>query len=192
VTSLSHAKRLRAAVRGLDLAGYQANRLVRSSASANSSSALLLQTKRARVMESLTPPRDSNGRSSRPEFVEFRNRIQRLVESLVGLRDVASDTKSWREQERVEVKLESAAVIVKFFVAEFSWETASELAHHFQSSFGKLDPVFLDAPTGKTIKLARSGEKRAATGSCTDKKTRSSRLSGILSMPGTPSRSRRT
>ena len=106
-------------------------------------------------MESLTPPRDSNGRSSRPEFVEFRNRIQRLVESLVGLRDVASDTKSWREQERVEVKLESAAVIVKFFVAEFSWETASELAHHFQSSFGKLDPVFLDAPTGKTIKLAR-------------------------------------
>jgi len=70
-------------------------------------------------MESLTPPRDSNGRSSRPEFVEFRNRIQRLVESLVGLRDVASDTKSWREQERVEVKLESAAVIVKFFVAEF-------------------------------------------------------------------------
>ena len=63
-----------------------------------------------RAMESLTPPRDSNGRSSRPEFVEFRNRIRRLVESLVGLRSAASEGKSWRKQERVEVKLESAAV----------------------------------------------------------------------------------
>ena len=113
-------------------------------------------------LEGVPPRQDSNGRSGRPEFVQFRSRIQRLVESLVGLRNSSAAAQDWREQERVEVKLESAAVIVEFFVAKLSWETANELAHHFQSSFAQFAPVFLDAPAPRIFKLGKSREKEGS------------------------------
>ena len=58
----------------------------------------------------------------RPEFVEFRNRIKRLVDSLVTLRNTPLPPHSFSGQERVEVKLESESVIIEFFVAQLSWD----------------------------------------------------------------------
>ena len=67
--------------------------------------------------------------------IEFRNRVKRLVDSLVALRDLPPADRRWAgTQERVEVTLESEAVIVEFFVAQLPWETGSDLVHTFQLS----------------------------------------------------------
>lgn len=116
-------------------------------------------------MESITGPPGRDSRAGRPQFVEFRDRMKRLVESLVALRELPSPENPWAGgTERVEVTLESEAVIVEFFVAQLRWESGSELTHNFQLSFGKFAPVFLDSPTKTSFKLGKSREKEGSYG----------------------------
>lgn len=104
-------------------------------------------------------------RPGRTDFVEFRNRVKRLVESLVALRDLPSPDHPWRaEQERVEVTLESQAVIVKFFVAQLTWEIGSTLVHDFQRTFGKFAPVFLDSSNSAGFRLGKAREQSGSFG----------------------------
>ena len=111
--------------------------------------------------ESIGCHQGAGERAGRPEFVEFRKRIERLVGSLVVLWDRPPSGRPWtRDQESVEVKLESEAVIVKFFVTQLPWETGSELAHSFQLSFAKHAPVFLDSPTGSLFRLGEATPER--------------------------------
>lgn len=106
----------------------------------------------------------SGGHTRQPEFVEFRNRIRRLVNSLVALRNLPPGASWAPDQERVEVQLESEAVIVEFFVAQLPWETASAIMHNFQRSFAKFRPLFLDSLTATLLKLEKSREKEGSYG----------------------------
>ena len=118
-----------------------------------------------RARDRISGHQGSGGRTGRPDFVEFRNRIKRLIDSLVALRDLPPADRPWaRGQERVEVTLESEAVIVEFFVAQLPWETGSELVYTFQLSFAKLGPVFLDSPARDLFRLGKSREKEGGYG----------------------------
>ena len=102
--------------------------------------------------------RGADAHNARPEFVEFRNRIRRLVESLVGLRDVPPAHHSFGGQERVEVKLESDAVIVQFFVSQLPWKAATSLVNAFRATFANLSPLFLNSFGGYSLKISKSRE----------------------------------
>jgi hypothetical protein len=115
-----------------------------------------------RGITNIGPADDSEKRAGRPDFVDFRNRIKRLVDSLVELRDPAPTGHFGDSRERVEVKLESEAVIVEFFVAQMPWETTSGLVNQFQDTFAKFTPLFLDANGVHTFKVSKSIEKEGS------------------------------
>ena len=118
-----------------------------------------------RALENVGPHQGSGARSGRPEFVEFRNRLKRLVDSLVALRDLPAANVPWTgDPERVEVKLEAEAVVVEFVVARLPWEKGSELVHDFQSTFANPAPVFLDSRTRADFTLRKSREKDGSYG----------------------------
>jgi hypothetical protein len=54
--------------------------------------------------------------------------------TLVALR---SGVSSGTDAERADVKLESDAVTIQFFVAQLPWEITSEVVDHFRVSFAK-------------------------------------------------------
>ena len=110
-----------------------------------------------------TGPRSSGGSGGRPDFVEFRNRLKRLVDTLLAVRSFPP-TPFGGEREKLEVKLESEAVIVKFFVAELAWHVAGELIHRFQQSFAGLAPVFLDSSVSQSVKLTKPVEEKGGFG----------------------------
>lgn len=93
---------------------------------------------------------------SRPEFVEFRTRITRIVESLPSFRNVPQGDAPWPRQERVEVKLESDGVTAQFVVSALEWETVLALVHDFQEGFGRFDPLFMEPMTANALTLRRS------------------------------------
>jgi len=102
------------------------------------------------------------GGGRRPEFVAFRNRLARLVETLVALRDLPTPAHSWEAApERVEVTLESDAVIVEFVVAHLPWDIASHLVHSFHVNFAKSSPIFLETYGDGILTLTRARPKEA-------------------------------
>jgi SpoVK/Ycf46/Vps4 family AAA+-type ATPase len=114
------------------------------------------------AITNLGPDGDSGKHGGRPGFVEFRNRIQRLVDSLVGLRTPSAPGPFGDARERVEVSLESEEIAVEFFVADLPWKTTSGLIHQFQDTFAKFAPVFLDASGLETLKVSKSAEKEGS------------------------------
>lgn len=107
--------------------------------------------------------REGSGGGGRPEFVAFRNRLTRLVEALVALRDLPPPDHSWAaEHERVEVTLESNAVIVEFVVAQLSWDVACHLVRNFQLSFARSTPIFLESYGTGHFTLTRSSPKEGS------------------------------
>jgi len=114
-----------------------------------------------------TGGRQSSGRGGRSEFVEFRDRIKRLVESMLALRKISPPDSAWSllgSQERVDVNLESEAVIIEFFATELSWETASKIAHDFERSFARSAPIFLECRGTTNMRLRQSRQKDGSYG----------------------------
>jgi SpoVK/Ycf46/Vps4 family AAA+-type ATPase len=62
------------------------------------------------------------------------------------------------------VKLEATTVTVEFVVAHLSWETASRLAHEFQSKFAKSDSLFADAYDPAWIVLRKPRHNQGIVG----------------------------
>ena len=106
----------------------------------------------------------SNGSSGRPEFIEFRNRVKRLVESMVSLRNVPRSEFPWMGSERVDVKLESESVMVDFFVAQLTLETAIDVIQLFHESFSKRAPLFLEGLVSEMFRLIPAHEKEGGYG----------------------------
>lgn len=104
----------------------------------------------------------SEDNAERPGFVDFRNRIKRLVDSLVALRSPSPDSLFGDSRERVEVKLESEAVTVEFLVAQLPWKTIVGILQQFQDTFAKFAPVFLDASGAQVLKVSKSAEKEGS------------------------------
>lgn len=122
-------------------------------------------TKRELQEESADPHGDhgAHARGARPDFVAFRRRLTRLIESLVALRDVSS-SEPWGElEERVEMRLEGDAVTIELFVAQLSCEVVTELAHHFRRTFMNFAPAFLETSPG-SVTLRQSREKDGSYG----------------------------
>src|SRR5205823_3252150 len=102
----------------------------------------------------------SAGRRTRLDFVEFRHRLQRLVDALVALRDLTPSSCAWpAEHESVEVTLESTGVVVELLVAQMPWEMGLDLIHRFQVSFGKFAPVFLASSHPGMLKVGRARQR---------------------------------
>lgn len=107
--------------------------------------------------------RQGSGGDGRPEFVAFRNRLSRLVEALLALRDLPPPDHAWAaEPERVEVRLESDAVIVEFVVAQLPWDVASTLVRNFQVNFARSTPIFLETYGRGDLTLTRSRPKEGS------------------------------
>ena len=107
----------------------------------------------------------------RVDFVEFRNRLKRLVESLVALRNLPPPERPWpASPERVEMTLEADAIQVEFLVGQLPWNVAMKLVHDFQRTFAKFAPVFLDSYTDG-FALEKSREQDGGYGRIHDKTT---------------------
>ena len=107
----------------------------------------------------------SSSTNPRKDFVGFRERLERLVESLVALRNVPASGRYWGDEpERVEVRLESREVTVEFTVADVPWTTVGHLTHLFQRTFGDLTPLLAQAPTPNTLSFAKPREKDGSHG----------------------------
>jgi hypothetical protein len=84
----------------------------------------------------------SAGAGGRPDFVSFRDRLTRLVDSLVGHRPVPpgqEDLPSSRE--KVTVTLESSGVSVTFELAALTWKDAFAVTDAFRRAFGRDHPL---------------------------------------------------
>ena len=89
---------------------------------------------------------DAGGSQPPRDFVSFRARVERLVQSLLRLRHIPDSGTPWRrDAEYVEVKLEADAIKVEFTVALLSWNSARKLGDQFQRTFsGVMTPVLVD------------------------------------------------
>lgn len=114
------------------------------------------------AITNIGPDGDSKKHAGRPGFVDFRNRIQRLVDSLIALRTPSAASSFGDGRERVEVNLESEAITIEFFVAELPWKTTSGLVQQFQDTFAKYAPVFLDAAGSQKLRVSKSVEKEGS------------------------------
>lgn len=87
----------------------------------------------------------SNNSGANRDFVGFRERIERLVNTLTGLRHVPESR--WHQgdkTEHVEVTLKADEFKVQFVVGQLSFETVTALVELFHRTFGGLAPLFAE------------------------------------------------
>ena len=92
----------------------------------------------------LAPDGEPAGAEGRPDFVSFRDRLTRLVESLVAHRPVQpGDDDRPSSREKVTVALESTGVSVTFELARLAWEETRAVVDAFRRSFGGDEPLLV-------------------------------------------------
>lgn len=112
-----------------------------------------------------TQPGTAAGSSAHKDFISFRDRLKRLVDSLVALRHLDEPGSMWPEKpERVEVTLESESVQVEFTVAGLSWTTGSHLVELFQGKFGGSAPLLVESAVEGYLRIAKAQEKDGSYG----------------------------
>lgn len=94
----------------------------------------------------------------RLDFVSFRQRLERLVRSLVALRNISPSRDGWPDQpEGVEIQLDADDLRVTFIVGGLSWEAGTEVAWRFQRMCGPAIPLLADAHFRRHLMLAKAG-----------------------------------
>lgn len=106
---------------------------------------------------------DGRGHSGkRLDFIEFRQRITRLVETLAAKRGSAGAVAS--DMERVDITLQSDGVAVRFHVADLPWPAACGIVHAFQNCFGRLKPMFAESWSRSSIAFDKASEQEGSYG----------------------------
>ncbi len=102
---------------------------------------------------------DDKDHKAKLDFVAFRERIKRLIESLLELRphEESDNLFLLDDQERVDIKLESQKVKVELFIADTpSWHKIAEMVHLFKTFFSSgLSPLFLRSYSDSSITIEK-------------------------------------
>jgi hypothetical protein len=110
-----------------------------------------------------TGAEDGPGHSGkRLDFIEFRQRITRLVETLAGKHGSGGSVADGTE--RVDVTLQSDGVAVRFHVADMPWPAACGIVHAFQNGFNRLRPMFAESWSRSSISFDKAGEQEGSYG----------------------------
>jgi hypothetical protein len=108
---------------------------------------------------------DEAGTHRRSDFIGFRQRLERLVSSLVALRHVATSPESWDTRpERVQVTLDAKEVRVEFTVTQLSWETITQVASLFQQTFAGFEPLFAEHFSPRHVRFAKADLQKGSYG----------------------------